>query len=279
MKKFRTLALVTFFSTLVGCSNSFVYNQLDWLIPWYLDDYVDLNREQQRAFKQQLRELLRWHRAEELARYVEILDEIEADLAQPLNAEQIESWANDALAAYERIEDRMLPIVFELGRDLSDEQMAEFIEKLEDDQRELEEKYLERSAEEYIEDTVESLSENLRDFLGRLTDEQKLVIETAASGLQRFDAAWLDERRQWNVTLTRLLQREPGWEEAIMTALRERDANRTESYRESYNHNAIIINQAIADVLNLRTEKQSGRLLGELEDLRRDLRKLIAQGD
>ncbi len=279
MKKLRVLVLVTLFTTLAGCSNSFVYNQLDWLIPWYLDDYVDLNREQQRAFKEQLRALLRWHRSEELASYVAILDDIEADLSQPLTADQVEAWANQALAAYQRIEDRMLPIAFELGRDLSDEQMAEFIAKLQDDQQELEEKYLERSDEEYIEDTTENLSENLADFLGRLTEEQKSVIATAAAGLQRFDAAWLDERRQWNVTLTRLLQREPGWEEAVMTALRERDANRTESYRQSYSHNAVIVNQTIADVLNLRTDRQSARLLDELGDLRRDLGKLIAQGN
>lgn len=279
MKRLRILVLVSFLAALTGCSNSFVYNQLDWLIPWYLGDYVDLNREQQRAFKAELRELLRWHRSEELARYVELLDSIEADLDQPLGAEQIESWANDALAAYERLEDRMLPMIFDLGRGLSDEQMAEFIEKLDEDQRELEEKYLERSDEEYVEDAAEDLAENLGDFLGRLSAEQREVIQTAAASLQRFDAAWLDERRQWNTRLTQLLQREPGWEEAIMTALRERDANRTESYRSAYAHNAIIINQSIADVLNLRSEKQDRRLRGEIEDLRRDLRKLIAQGD
>ncbi len=279
MKLLRILVLASFLAVAAGCSNSFVYNQLDWLIPWYLGDYVDLDRTQQRAFKDQLRELLRWHRSEELARYIELLDGIEADLDQALGAEQVEGWANDALAAYQRIEDRMLPIAFDIGRDLSDEQMAEFIARLERDQRELEEKYLERSDEEYVEDTVESLSENLGDFLGRLSEQQRTVINEAAAQLERFDGAWLDERRQWMATLTRLLQREPGWEEAIMTALAERDANRTESYRTSYAHNAVIINQTIADVLNLRSEKQDQRLRGELQDLRRDLRKLIAQGD
>ena len=64
MKRLRIFVLVSLLAALAGCSNSFVYNQLDWLIPWYLGDYVDLNREQQRAFKEQLGELLRWHRSE-----------------------------------------------------------------------------------------------------------------------------------------------------------------------------------------------------------------------
>lgn len=279
MRRIRTLILVTFLASLAGCSNSFVYNQLDWLIPWYLDDYVDLNREQKRAFTAQLRELLRWHRGEELERYIELLNGIEADIDHPLNALQVESWANDALAAYQRIEDRMLPIAFDIGRNLSDAQMAEFIEKLEQGQQDLEKKYLERSNDEYMADAEESLSENIGDFIGRLSDNQLAVIKQATQSLQRFDSAWLDERRRWMLTLTQLLQRQSGWENAIMNALRERETQRTESYRTAYAHNSLIINQAIADVLNLRSEKQDQRLRGELEGLRRDLRKLIAQGD
>ena len=41
----------------------------------------------------------------------------------------------------------------------------------------------------------------------------------------------------------------------------------------------MIINDAIADVLNLRSEKQTLRLKRELDDFRRDLKKLIAQDD
>ena len=44
MKRLRIFVLVSFLASLTGCSNSFVYNQLDWLVPWYLDDYVGPNR-------------------------------------------------------------------------------------------------------------------------------------------------------------------------------------------------------------------------------------------
>lgn len=278
MSHFRYLIPIAFAALLGGCSNTFVYNQLDWLIPWYLDDYVDLTRDQKRDFKEELRGLLRWHRNEELASYIVILDRIEADLRQPLAAAQVEGWANQGMAAWERIEERMLPMLFDLGGDLSDEQMAEFVARLERGQRELEEEYLERSDEEYVADARENLEENLSDFMGRLTDEQSGVIDAAAESLQRFDFAWLEERRQWLVTLAGLLQREPGWEDAIVAAMNERDRSHSETYRTIYNHNAVIINQAIAEVLNLRTEKQDARLLGEIEDFRRDLRKLIEQG-
>lgn len=279
MSHFRYLIPIAFAALLGGCSNTFVYNQLDWLIPWYLDDYVDLTRDQKRDLKEELRGLLRWHRNEELASYIVILDSIEADLRQPLAAAQVEGWANQGMAAWERIEERMLPMLFELGGDLSDEQMAEFVARLERGQRELEEEYLERSDEEYVADARENLEENLSDFLGRLTDEQGQIITAAAASLQRFDFAWLEERRQWLATLAELLQREPGWEDAVLAAMAERERNRSDAYRSTYNHNGRIINQTIAEVLNLRTEKQDARLLGEIEGFRRDLRKLIEQGE
>lgn len=276
MKRFILMLAALLLS---ACSNTFVYNQLDWLIPWYVDDYVDLTRDQRGAFKQDIRELLRWHRGEELARYIVILDEIEADLAQPVTADIVESWANRGLEAYLRLEQQALPMLFQLGAELSDAQMAEFVESLGRGQREFEEEYLERSDEEYVSDARENLEENLADFMGRLTDEQKTVIASAADTLQRFDFVWLEERRQWLETLGGLLQRQPGWEDAIRQAIKQREQNRTETYRGIYNHNAVIINTTIAEVLNLRTEKQDARLLGEIEDYRRDLRKLIAQGE
>jgi hypothetical protein len=123
------------------------------------------------------------------------------------------------------------------------------------------------------------MGDTLDDFLGRLTPEQNALIDRAAASLMRFDAAWLEERARWLATLTTLLAREPGWEDAVMSALEARESNRTETYRSAYAHNAVIINDTIAEVLNLRTEKQARRLQGELDDFRRDLRKLIAQAE
>ena len=279
MKTVRTLFLLFALSLLGACSNTFLYNQLDWLATWYVDDYVDLSREQRRDLKQQVRELLAWHRKEELASYIEILDQIEADLDQPVSSEQVEAWANETYLAYMRLEERMLPVAFDMGNQLTDAQMEEFMESLRRGQEELEEEYLTRSDEEYVEDAREGLGDALEDFLGRLTPEQKMTLDTAAASLQRFDGAWLDERALWLDTLAVLLQREPGWEDGVRKALDEREANRTETYRTAYAHNAVIINGAIAEVLNLRTGKQDRRLRREIDGYRKDIRKLIAQVD
>jgi hypothetical protein len=279
MKTGRAVSLVILLLLLQACSNTFIYNQLDWLIPWYVNDYVDLTRAQKTNLKVGLESTLRWHRAEELASYVLLLNRIEQDLQQPVTGAMVQSWANLGLAAWERVEARMLPLAFELGADLSDEQMQGFIDKLWDQQEEFEEEFLERDDAEYVEDGYKGLEENIEEFLGRLSPEQKQLLRLAAESLQRFDYAWLEERRAWLEELQAYLRREPGWQQAILDAIEVREQARDTRYSEAYLYNQRIINGAIAGAFNLRSDKQSARLKRALDRFREDLNSLIAQAD
>jgi hypothetical protein len=279
MKTGRAVSLVICLLLLQACSNTFVYNRLDWLVPWYVDKYVDLTRVQKKALKLDLQSTLRWHRAAELASYVLILDNIEQDLQKPVIGTTVQSWADQALAAWERVEARMLPMAFELGAELTEEQMRGFIDKLWEQQEEFEEEYLERDDAEYIEDSYEALAENIQEFLGRLSPEQKQLLQLAAESLQRFDFAWLEERRAWLGQLQGYLSRQPGWQQAIREAMAAREQAYDSRYREAYIHNQVIINDAIAGALNLRSDSQSARLQSSLDGFREDLNSLIAQAE
>jgi len=261
---------------LAGCSSTFMYNQLDWLVPWYADDYVDLTRVQEKSLKQQLGVLLQWHRSEELPVYVEILNGIERDLQQELSAATVRGWGEEMVVAWERLEERALPMVFAVGEQLSDEQMAEFVENLDERQQELEREYLSRTDEEYLEDSYDNFEENLSDVLGSLTSEQEQYLRESTQRLVRYDQEWLAERRQWLQELETLLERKPGWQQAIVLANKRRQAERQLDSGEDY-RNQNLINAAIAGVLNLRTDKQSRQLQREIDTYRRDLQTLISQ--
>jgi len=271
---YRKILIVLVIVLLGGCA-SFTYNRLDWLIPWYVDGYVDLTSEQRELLRERLTPGLKWHRSEELVRYVEILDRIETDLAKPVEPATVRAWADDMLAAAERVEKTMLGVALEFGAEVSDEQVEEFIANLWERQRELEEEFLERSDAEYAEDDFDNLHDFLKRFLGRLNAEQQAVLREAANGLVRFDKAWLKDRRNWLRTLEDLLQREPGWQEAVMQAYEARIALRSPEYREAFEHNMGLITRAYAKVLSSMTERQAEKARDEIEDLRRMIRKLM----
>lgn len=273
----RLAAVLLALLLLAGCGNTFLYNRLDWLIGWYVDDYVELSRAQEKVFQQRLRPVLDWHRREELALYAALLQQIEADSAAPLDADTVRDWSRQLLLALERIEARLWPLIHEIGADLDQAQMAELLENIQARQRELEEEYLTRSDEEYAEDSFDRLSENLRDFLGPLSVAQEDQIARAAQAMRRLDQAWLEERRLWLKTLQRLSAREPGWQAALRAAWAQRKEQRTPRYHAHRRHNMDIIHALVADVLNARSARQNRHLQRELDSLWDDLQTLIGQ--
>jgi len=271
----QRLLILLVSASLGACSNSFVYNQMDWLIPWYVDDYVDFTREQKADFKAQLIPLLEWHRTEELDSYLLILNRIEADIQQPVTAEAISAWTDEFVAAYQRIEKRSMPLAFELGEQASDAQIAHFMAELYEEQDDYEEEYLTRSEEKVRERGYKNMVDNVDDVLGRLEPEQKETLRAAADQLQRFDAIWLSQRRWWLEQTEEVLRREPGWQERALDLMERREELESPEYREINEQNQLIIYTALAEVLNSRTEKQDKRLRRELDGFREDLQALI----
>ena len=263
---------------LSACTSGFVYNRLDWLIPWYVDGYVDLTRAQREALRAQLAPRLAWHREEELARYGVLLDRVEQDLAHPVTPATVRGWAEELLAAAQRVERSMMEVALEFGGEVSEEQLREFVDSLWERQREYEEEFLERSDAEYAEDDFENLSDFIERFTGRLEPGQSTVLREAAGNLQRFDRAWLEERRAWLETLQALLlERAPGWQEAVMAAYEARLEQRTPAYHATFEHNLEQITAAYAQVLSNLTERQRDRAAREIDKLQRTLHKLMEQ--
>ena len=271
-----TLLLLTMLS---ACSSTtFLYNRLDFLIPWYLGDYVDLDRAQKQLLKSELQPFLAWHRSEELPDYLGVLDQIDATLAGEVTSEQVAGVAAEFENAWLRIEARALEWMLVLGAELSDEQMAEFLENLREKQQEYEEEYLTRSDEEYVEEAYENLRDAVQDYMGRLDWGQRAILEEAAGQLRRSDSIWLSERAAWLDRLETTLQREEGWQQAMRDTLAARDETTSEEYLAVYEHNSQVIFQALARIANSRTEQQDKKLRGKLDGFREDLETLIEQG-
>jgi len=263
---------------LAGCSSTtFLYNRAGFLIPWYLGDYVNLNRSQKDSLKEMLGPFLQWHRREELPLYVALLEDVEASLDAPPSAEWVEDVANEFVVAWERIERRALEWMISLGEQLSDDQVEEFLANLHDKQDEYEEEYLPRTDSEYVEEAYERLLDPVQGYLGQLDWGQRSILEEAAGELIRSDRAWLSERANWMSRLETWLQREPGWQDGLRESLARRDETYSPEYTRIARHNGKVIYTAIADVLKTRTEKQDRRLRERLDDLRDDLETLIQQ--
>lgn len=274
----RVWVLIALFLVSACSSTTYVYNRLDFLLPWYMDDYVDLTAEQEAYLDELLVPFLAWHRAQELPVYLIALDNIEDGLNQPLTAEIIGTIVTDFEAAWLRLQGEGLTQLLDLGARLSDEQIATFLEALWEQQREFEEEYLERTEAEFYEDNYDNTLDTLQDYIGRLSDVQRQWVRESSRQLLRSDRVWLQERARWLTQLAILLERKPGWQQRVRAAISARNDTASPDYQRVYEHNMDVIYQLTAQVLNARNERQSRHLKDKLADIRQDLEALIAQG-
>ncbi|MFK7975344.1 MAG: DUF6279 family lipoprotein [Halioglobus sp.] len=265
----------------IGClllgacsSTSFVYNRLDTLLPWYLDDYAQLNRDQEKHLDELLVPFLQWHRREELPRYVVLIDELQTTLESPVSTDDLEMVVESFRLAWLRMESEGLDWMLSLGDTLSDDQVAEFIAALREKHEESSKKLLKRDDDVYEEENYENFRDNATDYVGRLSKTQRRALEAASENLQRADALWLEEQSLWIDQLETLMTREAGWQARVREAVAARPQNAPAPYQAVIENNTTVIQKAVADLLNSLTEKQSKHLAKKLSKLRNDLHSL-----
>ena len=276
----RLVAWCLLLLTLTGCSaTQFIYNRVDILVRWYLDDYVSLDRDQRAQFDERLDAFLEWHRREELPEYVVLLDDALTILDDGVPLGATRDMADRIERAAIRFQDPFLELLLSTGEDLRPEQRAEFIANMMAKQEEFEADRLARSDDEYREDLEKRFDKQLSRYMGRLTTAQTERIEAGVGDMTRLDRFWLEDRRVWIEALsTILLTTESNWPEQVRALIAGREDALLPAYREGIDHNGEVILQLSRNVLVSRTEKQDRKLRGKLLALRDDLAALASQG-
>ena len=116
--------LMLSFTMLSACSSKFAYNNVDWLLYWYLDDYIELEKDQKQRFDQELDTWLVWHRGSELNAYKKQLEQIQQDILQgKTTQEQWLSHFEHARSHWLRLRNTVTPELVAMAPLLSDSQI------------------------------------------------------------------------------------------------------------------------------------------------------------
>jgi len=271
LKKFALIALIF----LTGCSSTtFVYNRIDYLLPWYFASYVDLSRDQKNYLDELLIPFFSWHRHEELPRYAEIINSVEGLLDSEVKVENIALITLDVEESWFRLEDGLLLRIIPLAKDLTDEQINNFLQVMQTKTIESENKYLKRNDQAYQKDNYNRLRKNLRRFIGTMSKDQLDLVKIASKNMRRTDTEWIQNRKKLVANLSSILQRKEGWQKHF-TKITHRDDLVSENYRNTYAYNIDLTHNLIAAILNTRTKKQDKKLRAQLSKYQADIETLI----
>ena len=271
MKKLILVVLIF----LTGCtSTTFVYNRLNFLLPWYLASYVDFTSEQKQNLNELLVPFFKWHRTDELPKYLEIINNLEEILDDEVKAEDVALITQNVENSWFRTEYQILLWATPLTKKLSDEQITSFLNVMQSKTIESENKYLKRNDQIYQKDVFDRFRKNLRRFMGALNKDQLALIRATSENMYRSDSEWLENRKALIKKLALILNRDVGWEQRLMK-ITNRDNLESQNYRIKYAHNINLTHQLIAELLNSRTDKQDKKLRTQLLRYKTDIKNLI----
>ena len=272
----KTLLLLLCLSLLISaCSRAgLAYRNLDWLVPWRLNDYLNLDSQQQSWLKPRLQTHLQWHCSAELPRYIDWLQTTESILAQPQpdSAQLLEQFAQFD-AALNRIGVEITPTAIELLQGLSEQQVRELYAAMDEDNLEDRQDFLDPPLATQISERQTRMQERLRPWLGRLNSAQTEHIATWANSLGEQNRLWLENRQLWQAELRKVVAERDSadFAERVTRLLQQRESFYSDEYRASYGRSRQALATLFSQLLSNSDEAQRERLSHRLRDLRRDL--------
>ena len=189
-----------------GCGVRFMYRQLDWLIPWYVYDYVDLQGEQRSLLEQRLLSQLDWHCRTQLPAYSAWLTTLADDPQAALRRPALDLHYREMIDYWKALATRLSPDLAAVMATASDAQVEELFQSLEARNQRSVERYITPGPEQRHENRVERMTRQLRRWVGPLSDAQQQAVAGWSRGLQPIAEQWIAARRNWQKQLRSVLQ-------------------------------------------------------------------------
>ncbi len=271
------LAVLVISVSTSGCTTKLAYDFLDWGLYWELKDYVKFTRDQRLLVKDEISQLIDWHRSEELPQYADQLEKLSKELKSGITVEQLEESYNNLRDSWQRIVIKTLPAAVDIISNLNDEQVNDFfemlIEKEGDDAKKIEKGTNARTLkkrEAYV-------SKKIVDVIGKLNEDQKSLIAQWALSMKPTKELSLAQAIQWRTRMQTVLaerHNEQQLENNLMVLFANPDQLRSASYRRVIEKNKRLIMQLLFDLNQTLTNQQRSKLVKKLQSYINDFRDL-----
>lgn len=285
-RRFTATLLTLMLVLAAGCSSlRLAYNNGDTVLYWWLNAYVDLDRDQKGWVREDIDQLFDWHRKTQLRDYVEILRKGQRQLQG--NVTQA-----DLLADYDEIKHRTqtlllkaAPELADLARSLKPEQIAQMEKKFKSNNDDYRKKYLSGDQEKRQQLRYKKSMEQFELWFGSFSSDQEAAIRKASDARPLDNEIWLDERqrRQRNVlNLVQKVQREKLDKDAtvalinalIKDSFARLDQSERKAFFDSFEESTANL---VLTVIKLATPAQKAHAVKRMQGWIDDFNSLAAQ--
>ncbi|NWA44859.1 hypothetical protein HX871_10800 [Pseudomonas reactans] len=272
------VVLLTLSLVLTGCNRvGLAYRNLDVIIPWTLNDYLDMNAGQKSWFNDKLKEHLAWHCTTQLPGYLDWLDRLQ----QMANGNQVTDAAlqartTEAKQAIDEVAREITPSAIELLQGLDDQQVKEMNDALAKDLRKRQDEYLKPPLAQQIKDRAERMSKRLDAWIGPLSASQQNRVTAWSIALGEQNEEWIGNRARWQAQFIDAVQQRKNadFPQKMQQLLVDRESLWTPQYRTAYAQTEAAARSLIVDVMAESTVQQRQKLTQKIDKVRSDFQAL-----
>jgi hypothetical protein len=174
----RIIGVLLLAASLGACSAiKLAYNNLPELSYWWLDGYLDFDDTQTPKVRDELAQLLAWHRQNELPRIGALLQEAQTLASGEVTPAQACAMADRIRERLLAVTDRAEPAGTELALSLTDAQLQALERKYAKNNATYRKDWLDRTPAQVQEKRYDQFLDRTEDFYGRLTTEQRGLLK------------------------------------------------------------------------------------------------------
>ena len=265
-----------------GCAVKFVYNQLDWLIPWYLDDYMEMEGDQEALFENRLQAYLAWHRSTQLPLYADFLEDVATRAEKQLNEQDIQFIQTQTETLADAMIRRLIPDMVDVFATASDEQIAELFEKFEDDNATFRKDYIEAGEEVQRKQRQKEVLRYAQRWTGKLSKSQVALVKEWSEKFELMGQELQDSRMVWQEEFSRVLSMrkgDPGYAKAFEKLVLNPGFGRTDVLQTKLDRNADLLIQLYKALDESLSDKQRKRMVQKLRNYAEDFQQLSGQNE
>ena len=272
------VALLTLSAVLAGCSRvDLAYRNLDVIIPWTLNDYLDMNPGQKSWFNDTLKEHLAWHCTTQLPGYLGWLDRLQQMVANhQVTDATLQARTLEAKQAIADVARQITPSAIELLRGLDEQQAREMDLALAKDLRKRQDEYLKPPLAQQIKDRSERMSKRLTTWLGPLSASQQERVLAWSTALGAQNQQWIGNRAQWQAQFIAALDQRANsdFPQRMEQLLVDRESLWTADYRQAYAQTEAAARSLLVDLMAESTVQQRQKLVQKIDKVRSDFQSL-----
>ncbi|MBJ2263222.1 DUF6279 family lipoprotein [Pseudomonas sp. MF6787] len=279
LRRLRILAALLVLSVLLaGCNRlGLAYRNLDVIIPWTLNDYLDMNAGQKSWFNDTLKEHLAWHCTTQLPGYLDWLDRLQqmVDSHQVSDA-ALQAHALEAKQAIADVARQITPSAIELLRGLDEQQVREMDAALTKDLGKRQNEYLKPPLEQQIKERSERMSKRLDAWLGPLSASQQERVLAWSTALGAQNQQWIGNRAHWQAQFIAAVNQRASsdFPRKMEQLLVDRESLWTADYRQAYAQTEAAARSLLVDVMAESTVQQRQKLVQRIAKVRSDFQAL-----